>query len=93
VPPPEAGVFAGAIPLLRNHASRTKEFTEPVTLSSTCHIDLPLARSACVTGFDLLASRARCTANLRGGRKVVKSPWLAFAANCGQSVHAVADRP
>ena len=43
-----------------------RKFTEPVALSSTRHIDLPLARSACVTGFDLVALRARCTANLRG---------------------------
>ena len=41
-----------------------KEFTEPVTVSSTCHVDLPLPRSACVTGFDLIPLRARCMANL-----------------------------
>ena len=51
----------------------TKEkFTEPVALSSPRHIDLPLARSACVTGFDLVALRARCTANLWPRRSQVK---------------------
>ena len=49
-----------------------KEFTEPVALSSPRHIDLPLARSAFVTGFDLVALRARCTANLRRQGSQVK---------------------
>ncbi len=59
-----------------------KEFTEPVALSSTCHVDLPLARSACVTGFDLVALRARCTANLRPRQGEVKRPWREKPANC-----------
>src|SRR5512138_2222041 len=67
-------------------ALRTKEFTEPVALSSPRHIDLPLARSACVTGFDLVALRARCTANLWPRRSEVKRVGNEKVAICALSL-------
>src|SRR6188472_2416162 len=62
-----------------------KEFTEPVALSSPRHIDLPLARSAFVTGFDLVALRARCTANLRRRESQVKQAAEEKSAICAVS--------
>jgi len=62
-----------------------KEFTEPVALSSPRHIDLPLARSAFVTGFDLVALRARCTANLRRRESQVKQAAEEKSAICADS--------
>ena len=48
-----------------------KKFTEPVALSSTRPVDLPLPRTASVLSFDLLALRARCKEETRdrGGRR------------------------
>ena len=65
-----------------------QKFTEPVALSSTCHVDLPLARSASVTGFDLVVLRARCMANLRPAAAEVKHPERTKGANCAVSVLA-----
>src|SRR5437764_1295535 len=45
---------------------RSKEFAEPVSLSSTALVDLPLARTALEFGFDLLALRARRKRQSRG---------------------------
>src|SRR6185503_20912249 len=65
-----------------SHLADQKEFTEPVALSSPRHIDLPLARSAFVTGFDLVALRARCTANLRRQGRQVKQVTEEKSAIC-----------
>ena len=44
----------------------SKEFTEPVALSSTRPADLPLPRTAAGLSFDLLALRARCVEEATG---------------------------
>jgi hypothetical protein len=85
--PAEGGDPAAGIHSVDPCFADKKEFTEPVALSSTCHVDLPLARSASVTGFDLVALRARCTANLRPPGCEVKQVERGKRANCVVSVH------
>src|SRR5262245_33892971 len=53
---------------------RTKEFTEPVALSSTRPADRPLPRRACELSFDLLALRARCKREPRGHGPTGQAP-------------------
>jgi hypothetical protein len=68
-------------PTPRRIRCRTKEFAEPVSLSSTVSADFRLPPTAAGFGFDLLALRARRIGNLtcrEGPIKAVKSELLAI---------------
>src|SRR3954447_25508097 len=53
---------------------RSKEFAEPVSLSSTALVDLPLARTALEFGFDLHALRARRKRQSRARPRAIQEP-------------------
>jgi hypothetical protein len=73
------------LPLVRfadgRYASDQK-FTEPVALSSTASVDLPLPGTALGCDFVLLALRARCKQHTNELAETVKGSEEAVSANC-----------
>src|SRR5262245_9014463 len=64
-------------------AFRTKQFAEPVSLSSPVSAVLPLPGTALGLGFVLLALRARRKQHTNACGKAVKGPEKDEAAICG----------
>jgi hypothetical protein len=70
-----------------------KKFTEPVALSSTASVDLPLPGTALGCDFVLLALRARCKHHTNVLAEMVKGVEEVVCANCALFLfqHSISD--